>query len=195
MLTPGATTREAYLPVGAWIDFWRAVRFGSADGGFVLQGADVIAGGGTHTLPAPLEELPLLVRAGAVLAMLPPDVDTLADYGAGTPGLVRLADRQRLLHLLAFPGGESEGRFGEKGRYRSVEEPGKWTLTLRGERRAAAVTLQASMRTLETPFEPCSVLVNGRPLPGSAWSFDPGSGVLRAQIEGRSVRLEALACT
>jgi alpha-glucosidase len=194
VLTPGATTREAYLPAGAWVDFWRAVEFSSADGAFVLHDARILAGGGLHTVPAPLEELPLLVRAGAVLGMLPPDVDTLADYGAGAPGLVRLADRGRTLHLLAFPRGTSEGRFGKGGRYRSVEEPGKWTLTARAERRST-VTLQASMRTLEVPFAPCALLVNRRPVPDDTWSFDAGTGVLRATIEGRSVRVEAVACT
>ena len=40
------------------------------------------AGAGTRC-PAPLDELPLLVRAGAVLPLLPADVDTLAPYGRG----------------------------------------------------------------------------------------------------------------
>jgi hypothetical protein len=194
VLTPGATTREAYLPAGAWVDFWRAVQFVPADGAFVLRGADVLVGGQLHTVPAPLEELPLFVRAGAVLGMLAPDVDTLAEYGAGAPGLVRLADRLGTLHLLAFPRGTSEGRFGKQGRYRSVEEPGKWTLTARAERRST-MTLQASLRTLEVPFEPCAVRVNGHPLPDDAWSFDPSTGVLQATIEGRGVRIEAAACT
>src|SRR5262249_15571592 len=193
VLTPGATTREAYLPAGAWIDFWRAVDFDPADGGFVVRGADVLAGGGLHTVPAPLEELPLFVRAGALIGMLPPDVDTLASYGAGVPGLVRLADRARTLHLLAFPRGTSDGRFGKRGRYRSLEEPGRRRLTSRAERRSI-VTLDASMRTLQAPFEPCSVLVNRRPLPDGAWSFDPVHGVLRAQFEGRSLRVETIAC-
>jgi alpha-glucosidase (family GH31 glycosyl hydrolase) len=279
VLTPGATTREAYLPAGAWIDFWRALQFDAADGGFDMQGAAVIRGGGLHTVPAPLDELPLFVRAGAIIAMLPPDVDTLADYGAGAPGLVRLADRIGVLHLLAFPRGTSEGRFGKRGRYRSVEEPGKWTLAvhtpppgpLRGPARQcestgvfwkpprpalhrkssdlplvspakagiqgagpspphldtrfrghdgldarglppqrpfcakpprrklskgprSLVTLEASMATLESPFQPCSVLVDRRPLPSGAWTYDPLTGVLRAQIEEPHFRLEALAC-
>jgi alpha-glucosidase (family GH31 glycosyl hydrolase) len=194
VFTPGATTREAYLPGGAWVDFWRAVGFDSADGAFVLRGADVLEGGGVRTVPAPLDELPLLVRAGAVLAMLSPDVDTLADHGAGAPGLVRLADRKRSLHLLAFPRGTSEGRFGKRGRYRSGEKPGQWLLTVRAEHRST-VMLQASMRTLQAPFEPCSVMVNRRTLPDGAGSFDPGTGVLRAAIQGRSVRLVAAACT
>ena len=194
VLTPGATTREAYLPGGAWVDFWRAVEFDSASGGFVLHDADVIAGGGLRTVPAPLEELPLFVRAGAVLPMLPPDVDTLADYGAGAPGLVRLADRERSLHLLAFPRGTTEGRFGTRGRYRSVEAPGTWTLVVRAERRST-VMLEASMHTLQAPFEPCTVLVNRRPLPDDAWSFDASTGVLRTIIDGRRARVEATACT
>jgi len=193
VLTPGATTRDAYLPSGDWIDFWRAVAFDSAEGSFVLGGADVLPGGGVHTVPAPLDELPLMVRAGAVLAMLPADVDTLADYGAGAPGLVRLADRQRALQLIAFPRGTSEGRFGKAGRYRSEEASGKWTLTVRAERRST-VTLQATLRTLQAPFVPCTVRVNRRALPDDAWSFDPTTGVLRATVEGRSLRVEATAC-
>ena len=170
------------------------MQFDSASGGFVLGSADVVAGGGIHVVPAPIEELPLLVRAGAVLAMLPPDVDTLADYGAGAPGLVRLADRRSSLDLLAFPRGFSEGRFGKNGRYRSVEDAGRWTLLVRAERPSTTMMLQASMRTLETPFEPCSVQVNGRPLSTDAWSFDPDSGVLRLLASGRSVQIEATAC-
>jgi len=54
--------------------------------------------------------------------------------------------------------------------------------------------LQASMRTLEAPFEPCSVQVDGRSLSNDAWSFDPGSGVLRVTARGRSVQIEATAC-
>jgi alpha-glucosidase (family GH31 glycosyl hydrolase) len=49
-----------------------------------------MTGGVVRTLPAPLDEIPLLVRAGAMLVLLPADVDTLADYGAGT-AVVRLA--------------------------------------------------------------------------------------------------------
>ena len=194
VLSPGATSRDVYLPAGAWVDFWHAVAFDSASGGFVLGGADVVAGGGVHVVPAPIDELPLLVRAGAVLAMLPADVDTLADYGAGAPGLVRLADRQSALNLLAFPRGFSEGRFGKSGRYRSIEDSGRWTLLVRAERPSTTMMLQASMRTLETPFEPCSVEVDGRPLSVGTWSFDPRSGVLRVPARGRSVQIEAIAC-
>ena len=42
------------------------------------------------TVPAPLDELPLLARAGTLLSLLTPDVDTLAAYG-GTAPVVSLA--------------------------------------------------------------------------------------------------------
>jgi hypothetical protein len=66
-------------------------------------------------------------------------------------------------------------------------------LIVRAER-PSTITLQASMRTLRLPFDPCSLSVNGRPLPDDAWSFDPGTGVLRAGVQGRSVSIEARAC-
>jgi len=192
VLVPGATTREAYVPSGTWVDFWRAVEYRSADGAFVLRGARLVEGGGVRTLPAPLDELPMLVRAGAVLALLPPDVDTLAAYGEGAPGVVRLVDRDRELHLLAFPRARSEGRFLERGRWRSREEPGRWSLAARAERRSSW-TIEAALGTLVAPFAPCVVTVNGRPLADDAWTHDVESGVLRARVDGRRIRLEAEA--
>ena len=122
----------------------------------------MLAGRAMHSVPAPLDELPLFVRAGAVLALLSADVDTLTEYGAGMPGLVRLADRTDAIHLLAFPRGARTGEFAEHGRWRSEETPGHWTLVVRAERRSQWM-LEASLGTLMTPFVPCTVRVNGRP--------------------------------
>ncbi len=48
----GATERKVYLPAGGWYDFWTAKR---------------MDGGSTATVAAPLDTMPLLVRAGAIL--------------------------------------------------------------------------------------------------------------------------------
>lgn len=192
VLVPGATSRDVYLPADDWIEFWRAVAFRSADGAFVLGGATVVAGGAVRSVAAPLDELPLFVRAGAILALLSSDVDTLADYGAGSPGLVRLADRADVLHLIAFPRGDSSGKFLDRGKYRSLATSDRWRLSARAERRTTW-TIEVSLATLETPFTPCAVLGNGRPLPDDAWSFDAATGVLRATVVGRGIRLEARA--
>jgi alpha-glucosidase (family GH31 glycosyl hydrolase) len=52
----GATAWPVYLPAGAWYDFWTGARH---------------LGPGGITVEAPLDRLPLLVRAGAILPMGP----------------------------------------------------------------------------------------------------------------------------
>jgi alpha-glucosidase (family GH31 glycosyl hydrolase) len=179
---PGATTRRAYLPAGEWIEFWRAVRFVEADGSFELGRAELIAGGREVEVPAPLDELPLFVRAGAVLPLLPPDVDTLASYGAGTTGLVRLADRRDRHRLLAFPRGSSEAQLAH-GRIRSREDSGDaWRLEIAAPNGRWSVA--ASFATLERPFTPCTAEWNGKPLPARHWSFDGQAAVFRTSVSG-----------
>lgn len=191
VVTPGATTRDLYLPAGGWIDLWRAGTWSSATGAFVMGAASVIEGAQTLTVPAPLDELPLLVRAGAVLPLLPADVDTLADYG-DAPDLVKLRDRDDRLELLAFPRGRSETRLAGSERLRATERPGSWELAVRTKTRRR-VGLQASLATLEQPFVPRTVTWNGRPLPDDAWSWDAATRVLRARFEGRRGRLRVEA--
>jgi alpha-D-xyloside xylohydrolase len=56
---PGATTRSIYLPEGKWCDFWTGA---TADGGKILTAA------------APLDRIPLYVRAGSIVT-IGPDVE------------------------------------------------------------------------------------------------------------------------
>ena len=69
---------------------------------------------GDVTLPAPLGELPLLVPEGAVIPLLDPSVETLADYGAGAA--VRLRDRVARMRLLAWPRGRRTASLGATAR-------------------------------------------------------------------------------
>lgn len=94
VLEKGAISRPVTLPEGVWYDFWSN---------------ELIIGGQTITVTAPLERLPLFVRAGVVLPLLSE------------------ADGERLI-LRAYPGqGESvlyedagEGRAWSTGDYRWV---------------------------------------------------------------------------
>jgi len=63
---PGAVTRHLYLPGAKWYDFWTG---------------RVLAGGRAVDAPAPLERMPLYVRAGAILPM-GPDVQYAAEKPA-----------------------------------------------------------------------------------------------------------------
>lgn len=149
------------------------------------------SGGREVTVPAPLGELSLLVHAGAVLPLLPATVQTLADHGPAS--LERPGDEQR---LLAFPRGVSESRFLDEGRLRSVERdrgnPAR-ALTIAGDA-PRTYDLEASPASLERPFVPCHVTVDGRLLPGEDWSYDGAVQVVSLQVAGAQVEIEVRAC-
>ena len=192
VLRPDARTRSLYLPAGRWIDLWRSARFAGANGRLTLGRARVLVGGREVTVPAPLHQLPLLVRAGSVLPLLPRDVDTLSPYGAGRRQL-RLADRARRLDLVAWPRGRRRGRLGPGERFLSSERRGRWTLTLRGKRRRR-YRLQASLAALRRPFRPCRVSAGGRKLRRRAWRYDRRRRVLSASFRLRSGRVVVRRC-
>ncbi len=56
VLQAGAVRRPVYLPAGQWYDFWTN---------------ELLEGGRVVDVPAPLERLPLFVRAGAVIPLWP----------------------------------------------------------------------------------------------------------------------------
>ena len=64
----GATTRSLYLPKGAWVNYWSG---------------ETVEGGKEVTVAAPLEEIPILVKAGSVIPFTRSDLDTLAMDLAG----------------------------------------------------------------------------------------------------------------
>jgi alpha-glucosidase (family GH31 glycosyl hydrolase) len=64
----GALSRTFWLPPGTWIDWWTMAP---------------VKGGQTITRDAPLDVLPLYLRAGGVVAMLDPSIETLAPAEKG----------------------------------------------------------------------------------------------------------------
>jgi alpha-glucosidase (family GH31 glycosyl hydrolase) len=194
VVEPGARERRLYLPRGRWIDLWRSASYREGTGGLRLGGARTAGGRRQATVPAPLDELPLLVRAGAVLPLLPPDVDTLAGYGDDGDGLVRLRDRAGDLELLAFPRGRSTSRFYDDGRIASVERHGRWILRIDGSR-ARSYDLQASLGTLKRRLRPCRVLLDGNRLAPDRWEYRPGDEVLAASFRGARAKLTVVGRT
>jgi alpha-D-xyloside xylohydrolase len=190
VVRPDERERTLYLPAGQWIDWWRSISL-DGNGAPRLGPATMLAGGGDVTLPAPLDELPLLVRAGAVIPLLDPSVETLTDYGAGAA--VRLRDREDQLRLLAWPRGRSTAPLGMAGngeRVVSNETGGGWTLEIRGlERRTYEI--QAALGTLRRgAFRPCAVLNGGAgPTPVEYWSYDESTGVLDIRLTARNASI------
>jgi Glycosyl hydrolases family 31 len=191
VLAPGARRRTAYLPRGTWIDLWRSASYRERDGSLRLRDAVTLAGGRDRGVPAPLAELPLFVRAGAILPLLPPDVDTLAPYGRG---MVHLSEREGERRLLAWPRGASAAALGPGQRVGSLERRATWTLTFRG-RRTRTYRLQAALGAMKRAFRPCAISVRGRRLrPGRAWTYDRAEDVLEATFRLRSGRVVVSRC-
>ena len=173
VLTENATARSVYLPSGQWVDLWASIAM-AEDGAVTLGKATVRRGGGTVVVTAPIEQIPTQVRAGAVIPLLPSDVDTLADYGADH--LVTLAQRQDARELLAFPAwGSWSGPLGAGETMRSTAAGASWTLQLDAVR-PRTYTVQASLAALPSRFVPASVRADSKTV---GFSYDPATRVLR----------------
>ena len=184
VIEPGATKRDLYLPPGRWIDFWRSVSYHEKRGDLRVRRMRLLNGRREATVPAPLDELPLMVRAGAVLPLLPADVDTLASYGPG-PDAVPFKKRRGRLDLLAFPRGRWHGTFFRGEKLRSIARRQRWELRIRGKRRRR-YSIQAAM-----PFEPCSVTVGDDPV---EFRYSDRAHALRVTFSARRATATVEAC-
>ena len=172
---PGVTTLDVPLPPGRWLELSKALDYDPRDGGFHLRAAPVLAGGATVHASAALDQTPVFIRDGALLALLPSDVATLAPYGAG---VVHLADRAGRLHVLAWPSGHTETT-ATGTRLVSQLAPGVWALEVSGKR-PSSVAIEAAL-----PFAPRSVMFAGRSIGQAGYSF--AHGVLDVSVSGTGV--------
>ena len=175
VLSAGATTRKAYLPAGSWIDLWRSAQLNPSTGALEPTGSTIKKGAADVTVPAPIDQLPTFVKAGAVLPLLSPDVWTLASYGND---VIHLGDREDSRRLVAFPRGSWSGALGAGEAMSSTEEANKWTLSISSSA-ARSYSVEAALGSLNAPFTPCTVQVNGAKLPSNAWSYNSQSKVLK----------------
>jgi alpha-glucosidase len=192
-----------YLPEGRWIDYWNGTVY---EGGRVLDGYS-----------APLDTLPLFVRAGAVLPMGPEGYRNAAEVPADAP-----------VSLDVYPSGESSftlyeddqvtrehqaGAWSEQGFIASAPHQGRGTVSVTIGASEGDFSGEAASRpyelTVHTGSEPAQVRV-GRELPlpklsgpeafGSAvtgWYYDAADrgGVVRLKTgpvpagESRTVHL------
>ncbi len=84
-----STRRVVYLPAGQWVDYWTGV---------------ATEGGRTLVVDAPLDVLPLWVRAGAVLAKIPEDVMTLVPAEESGNKAVKTLDERRVYEVFGDAG-------------------------------------------------------------------------------------------
>lgn len=153
----GATSRSVYLPEGRWIDLGRTWRVAD-DGGLRWRKAAVQRGGRTVQAKAPLGRIPLFLRAGAVLPLLPKGVDTLSGYGEEYAER-RLTDTTGRLLLAAPTRGRWAGALGEGEQLTSTATRRRWSLRIEAER-PRDYHLRATLAGLPG-FTPCGVTADG----------------------------------
>jgi alpha-glucosidase (family GH31 glycosyl hydrolase) len=150
VLQPGCASRRVVFPDGHWVDLFDPTRR--------------FAGPGVVDVEVGPDDIPVFVRAGAVLALLPDEVNSLSPYAPF------LAGRRE---VRSFPGGASwSGPLGPDHACRSEVGDGSWSLEFTAAR-PFTWDLAAWL-----PGRPSDVDVDG------AWSFD--GGVLRCSVTGTS---------
>jgi alpha-D-xyloside xylohydrolase len=176
----GARTRTLYLPRGSWVNYWTGESF---EGGKIV------------TVPAPLDQIPLLVRAGKVIPFANSEIDTLATDLAGTQ--YRTLDNAlewRVFTSPALPA--AKGSFSNYDGAEATIEQDSSRIVVKGE--SPTVRPYTVVITLERA--PRQVLLGGKPLPRLAstgendgktgWWFDPDRKTLTARFPASDFDLE-----
>jgi alpha-glucosidase (family GH31 glycosyl hydrolase) len=174
---PGATNRAVWLPPGQrWIDYWTGQSY---------------AGGQEVTVPAPLERLPLLVRAGAIIPM--------RDYA---PSVLR--GNNATLTLDVYPEGATA-----ESELTLCEDDGTSNAYLTNGFAATKITCQPGPKMVKLNIaaiqghytgelisrrwklqmhltaKPAAVRINGKP---AAWQFDLQKGMVQAEWKAATSR-------
>ena len=147
----GVTRRKVLLPPGDWIDFWD---------GSVLMGGDR---GREVEVAAPLAKLPLYLRAGGIVPLLRPTIDTLAP--ASDAGIDSFASEPGPLYVRMVPGPQTASFTLYDGTALSQSAAGG-PLQL-GLRPGSVFRAGAVLEVLRTA-EPQGVLKDGAELPALA---------------------------
>ena len=101
-------TKEVYLPKGIWYDFW--------------SGEKRISKGEWITAYAPIDEIPVFVKAGSIIEEIASDIDTIEAPVNVNAGITTLADRDNWRELYLYPGTDSTWRDYEGNKFSMDKE-------------------------------------------------------------------------
>lgn len=133
VLTASTSTRSVMLPRGTWFPF---------------EGGAAVTGGGSVTVPVPLTEASIWMRAGTVLPLLPAGVESLVPAEA----LTDLGEVRFERELWIWLGADGVASDGEGARY-ALSSPGIPEEPLRPEA-AGLIRLEEGPRTMTLSVPP-----------------------------------------
>ncbi len=176
VVEPGAALRKLYLPRGEWVNYWNG---------------DPLTGGQDVTVVAPIDQIPMLVRAGSVLPFKPET--EAASWNWSDP---QLLDSSLVWKGYLSATGESNGRFTlPNGTNAELEQHGD-VVTISGESR----TPRSYEIVLRTKLLPRAVKLNGAPFPlyrkaavgepQTQWWWNPSSSEVHVLFRAADFRLE-----
>ena len=176
-----AGERKLYLPKGEWINFWNG---------------DSFTGGQDVTVAAPVDTIPMLVRAGSVLPFLPE---------AGTASL-NWSDPHLLSGPLVWRGflsatGSARGSFQMPNGTSASLQQADGSVTIKGDSESP----RAYEVVVRSKLEPTQVLLNGAPLTNrehpkpqpavTQWWWDPSTAEVHVVLHGSRFSVEMQGVT
>lgn len=183
-----ARTRTVYLLPGQWIELWKQTQYdgtveGGGTGGFRIGGT-AIDGGREITVNAPIDEIPVFVRLGAIIPLADPSVDT---WAPATPSdgvnITTASEQSHRLHVWAFPSGHSTTTLSDGSLFEIYVEPDQirlirlkpsgWTHPLLNAEVIVQIVWPAG-RSIPTAINRMTYLAEGDPLtlPPGTWTWN-----------------------
>ena len=157
VIEQGAVIRKLYLPKGDWLNYWTGEHY---------------TGGTDVSVPAPIDQIPILVRGGAILPFKP-EKDT-ATLNWSDPNLLAGP-----LVWQAYPAkAETTSTFTLPDGTSATLQTTSMGLRIVGT--SPATRSYEVVTAMET--EPSAVLLNQLPLPRQNWSYDAAAHQLHASF-------------
>lgn len=163
----GVSSRSVHLPPGHWVHWWSDA---------------LLSGGADVTVQAPLGQPPLFARAGGLVPMLPPGIDTLV--GATAAGVVTLASQATELQARSWVAGPASVTVDDGSRIALTDDAQGVTITWTPGVLARNLAIDVDLRA-RTGGPPGLTTVGG--VSGAAPAGTVANGHARLTLTGASV--------
>ncbi|NLH49501.1 MAG: glycoside hydrolase family 31 protein [Myxococcales bacterium] len=124
--------RDIYLPADRWVDYWTN---------------EVYDGPDNFTRDVPQEDIPVYAKAGAIIPLLDPSVETL--WPTDNPEVIDHTDVADLLWVELYPYGNSSFTLEDDTAFALAQSGGGFTLTVSGAPLARTYSLRAVPATYD----------------------------------------------